>query len=276
MNDLETSLGDISVEKCYRIAKNSELGRHILVTKNVKKGDIIFKDYPLVTGPSRESAPCCVSCYKLLDLSAEAGSEDITDVDEDEEAAPYVRCPKCGWPLCSLECAQNPRHAAECFFLSKVCHQIGNGTIYLIIRPFQAGVEFGPDDTDSLYDVVTVLRCLYLMNTDKKAWEALLSLQEANPEALDKELANRAKMVTALICGTFGLGDIFPMPLVFDICTRLDINSFEVPLSRSSATVQGVYSVACMVEHNCIPTGHRYNLQNSLQIRMAIMAREKL
>ena len=114
------------------------------------------------------------------------------------------------------------------------------------------------------------------MNTDKKAWEALLSLQEANPEALDKELANRAKMVTALICGTFGLGDIFPLPLVFDICTRLDINSFEVPLSRSSATVQGVYSVACMVEHNCIPTGHRYNLQNSLQIRMAIMTREKL
>ena len=107
------------------------------MTKNVKKGDIIFKDYPLVTGPSRESAPCCVSCYKLLDLSAEAGSEDITDVDEDEEAAPYVRCPKCGWPLCSLECAQNPRHAAECFFLSKVCHQIGNGTIYLSFVHFR-------------------------------------------------------------------------------------------------------------------------------------------
>ena len=67
MNDLENSLGDISVEeKCYRIAKNSELGRHIIVTKDIKKGDIIFKDYPLVTGPSRESDPCCVSCYKLL------------------------------------------------------------------------------------------------------------------------------------------------------------------------------------------------------------------
>ena len=66
MNDLENSLSDIAVEKCYKIAKNSELGRHIVVTKALKKGDIIFKDYPLVTGPSRESAPCCVVCYKLI------------------------------------------------------------------------------------------------------------------------------------------------------------------------------------------------------------------
>ena len=69
MNDLETSLGDVSVEeKCYRIAKNSELGRHVVVTRSLKKGDIIFKDYPLVTAPSRESTPCCVACYRLLGM----------------------------------------------------------------------------------------------------------------------------------------------------------------------------------------------------------------
>ena len=110
MNDLETSLGDISVEKCYRIAKNSELGRHILVTKDVKKGDIIFKDYPLVTGPSRESDPCCVSCYKLLDLSTEAGSDDacdLMDVEDDEEPVPYVKCPKCG---CGSTCRCTIKH----------------------------------------------------------------------------------------------------------------------------------------------------------------------
>ena len=96
------------------------------------------------------------------------------------------------------------------------------------------------------------------MTTNKKAWDALLNLQESNPEALDKDLAERAKMVTGLICGTFRLGATFPMELVFDICTRLDVNSFEIPLPTTMATVQGVYSVACMVEHSCIPTGHRY------------------
>merc|ERR1711902_135128 len=89
-------------------------------------------------------------------------------------------------------------------------------------------------------------------------WQQLLNLQEANPNELDAELANRAKMVTALICGTFKLGNVFAKELVFDICTRLDINSFEIPLPSTCATVQGVYSLACMVEHSCIPTGHRY------------------
>ena len=74
---------------------------------------------------------------------------------------------------------------------------------------FQAGVDINPEDTDSLYDVVTVLRCLYLRETNKIAWHQLLNLQESNPNELDAELANRAKMVTALICGTFKLGNIF-------------------------------------------------------------------
>ena len=121
----------------------------------------------------------------------------------------------------------------------------------------QCGVDISPEDTDSLYDVVMVLRCLHLMQNNKKAWAQILNLQESNPESLDPQLADRAKMVTGLICGTFRLGATFPKELVFDICTRMDVNSFEIPVARTLATVQGVYSVACMVEHNCIPTGHR-------------------
>ena len=74
----------------------------------------------------------------------------------------------------------------------------------------QAGVDFGQDDTDSLYGLVTVHGCLHLMTSDKAAWQKLLSLQESNPETLDPELADRAKMVTGLICGTFRLGNMFP------------------------------------------------------------------
>merc|ERR1719438_396614 len=107
------------------------------------------------------------------------------------------------------------------------------------------------------------------------AWHQLLNLQESNPNELDAELANRAKMVTALICGTFKLGNVFAKELVFDICTRLDINSFEIPLPSTCATVQGVYSLACMVEHSCIPTGHRcFNSDMSITVRSAYGAEE--
>merc|ERR1712004_504506 len=91
----------------------------------------------------------------------------------------------------------------------------------------------------------------------------------------NEELADRAKKVTGFICGTLKLGNTFSKELVFDICTRLDVNSFEVPLGRSSATVQGIFTIACMVEHSCIPTGHRcFNSDMSITVRSAYGAEE--
>ena len=241
MEDLETRLGDCVVEDvCYRVEKNSEVGRHLVVTRSVRKGEVVFQDSPLVTGPSRESEPCCVSCYRPLDLTTAVTAEDAEE-DEMESSGPvpHILCPRCGWPLCSLQCSASQRHQPECQLVSR------------------AALQISPEDTDSLYDVITVIRCLHLKKTDSKAWAALLNLQEANPEVMDKDLLERAKMVTGLLCGTFKIGEEFPKEMVFDICTRLDINSFEIPLSGTSATVQGVYSLACMVEHSCIPTGHR-------------------
>ena len=247
MNDLETRLGDCVVEDvCYRVAQSSEVGRHLVTTRRLRKGEVVFQDRPLVTGPSRESQPCCVSCYRPLDLTTALVGQQEEEEEEEEEMevensgpVPHLVCPQCGWPLCSLQCSRSPRHLPECQLLAR------------------AALNISPEDTDSLYDVITVIRCLHLKRTDIKAWAALLNLQEANPEAMDKDLLERAKMVTGLLCGTFKIGEEFPKELVFDICTRLDINSFEIPLSGTTATVQGVYSLACMVEHSCIPTGHR-------------------
>ena len=129
-------------------------------------------------------------------------------------------CPRCGWPLCSSTCANSNNHKAECHYL------------------FQSGCRINAVDSDALYDVVTVLRCLYLRDTNSQAWADLLTLQESNPKELNEELADRAKKVTGFICGTLKLGNTFAKELVFDICTRLDVNSFEIPLGRSSATVQ--------------------------------------
>ena len=101
-----------------------------------------------------------------------------------------------------------------------------------------------------MYDVVTVLRCLYLRDTNPQAWADLLTLQESNPKQLNEELADRAKKVTGFICGTLKLGNTFTKELVFDICTRLDVNSFEIPLGRTSATVQvSARAIVAMLTH---------------------------
>ena len=183
-----------------------------------------------MTGPSRESEPACVSCYRLIDLSCtrpEAGGCSasgvplgVTPPPPEQGPVPHVLCPRCGWPLCSSTCANSNNHKAECHYL------------------FQSGCRINAVDSDALYDVVTVLRCLYLRDTNPQAWADLLTLQESNPKELNEELADRAKKVTGFICGTLKLGNTFTKELVFDICTRLDVNSFEIPLGRSSATVQ--------------------------------------
>jgi len=221
----------------YRIAENEEIGRHVVATREIPKGDVVFRDKPLITGLSRESEPACLACYNKIDITEQTG---------------HVLCARCKWPLCSSSCSDSPVHQPECDFLSK------------------ADVEINAEDTDALYDVVSVLRCLYLRDNDITSWADLLNLQEANPDDMDEEVADRAKKVTGFICGTLKLGASFSPNIVFNVCTRLDVNSFEIPLGRDVAgiQVQGVYNLACMVEHCCIPTGHRtFNQDMSITLR---------
>ncbi|XP_023336991.1 protein msta [Eurytemora carolleeae] len=232
-------------DQVYRIADSPDVGRHIVTTTAIPQGAIILHDKPLVTGPSRDSVPVCLGCYRSIDLQNKYSSED-------EATLPHTLCPRCKWPLCGEECSNSPRHKPECYFL------------------FQSGCRVNACDTDSLYDVIMVLRCLYLRDTDQEAWVSLCSLQSCDPSSMDDELVDRAKKVANLICGTFKLGDKFSRELVFEMCGRLETNSFEIPLGLSSVSVQGVYSKGCMVEHCCTPSVHRtFNSDLSLTIRAA-------
>merc|ERR1711992_27482 len=98
------------VAPCFRIAQSNDVGRHVVTTRKVTKGEVIFRDVPIVTGPSRESEPACVSCYRLIDLTCtrpEVGGCSASGV-------PLGLCPRCGWPLCSSTCANSNNHKAEC------------------------------------------------------------------------------------------------------------------------------------------------------------------
>ena len=204
-----------------------------------------------MTGPSRESEPACVSCYRLIDLTAarpERGGCSaagvplgVTPPPPELGPVPHVLCPRCAWPLCSSACANSALHAAECHYL------------------FHSGTRINAADSDALYDVVTVLRCLYLRDTSPQAWADLLTLQESNPKELNEELADRAKKVTGFICGTLKLGATFTKELVFDICTRLDVNSFEIPLGRTSATVQVGEGLPSSHTDGWPPPGHLHD-----------------
>jgi hypothetical protein len=79
-----------------QVAENDTLGRHLIATRDVKIGEVILQEEPLVAGPSQVTPPVCLGCYRLL---------------TQECASP---CPDCGWPVCDETCARASAHRAEC------------------------------------------------------------------------------------------------------------------------------------------------------------------
>lgn len=82
--------------------KHSPLGgRGMFATRDIRAGELIFTDAPLLIGPRCYSKypPMCVVCYK--------------------SDCPLFPCDNgCGLPICSTECENSTRHAeTECRFL---------------------------------------------------------------------------------------------------------------------------------------------------------------
>lgn len=87
MSQLEdTSLAE--PQKPYRIAISNVMGRYLVANRNLKAGELIIHEQPLIIGPCAESQPICLGCY----------------VDVPKCPKKQYKCPNCGWSLCSSKC----------------------------------------------------------------------------------------------------------------------------------------------------------------------------
>jgi hypothetical protein len=48
-----------------KICHSDKIGRHYVATRNIKPGEIVLREAPLVIGPSQVSVPVCVGCLKV-------------------------------------------------------------------------------------------------------------------------------------------------------------------------------------------------------------------
>ncbi|KAK5646515.1 hypothetical protein RI129_004979 [Pyrocoelia pectoralis] len=82
----------------WTIQYSEARGRGIFANKDIKKGEIIFVDYPLLIGPRTGSDRVfCIICFSLNNIRA---------------------CSKnCGLPLCSEACENSSVHVSECEFI---------------------------------------------------------------------------------------------------------------------------------------------------------------
>lgn len=56
--------------KCspMRVCHNEKIGRHYVATRNIKPGEIVLRELPLIIGPSQVTQPVCVGCLQVNSL----------------------------------------------------------------------------------------------------------------------------------------------------------------------------------------------------------------
>jgi len=217
--------------RAYRIESSPVVGRHLMACRDLKPGDIILKESPLVMGPKMNSRPLCLGCY--------------ADVD-----GRFV-CPRCGWPMCGPQCCAQPGHAAEC--------QVTPAGAKDKIR-VESSKEVQP-----MYDSVMVLRCLHIKETQPAQWQQLVQLQSHRIERKRSGLEEMDRnVIVRFMRETLELEAADD--LIIELCGIIFVNSFELPFNK-----QGVYATASLFEHDCVANATRtFTTRGEIVIRAAV------
>ncbi|KAI9588022.1 SET domain-containing protein SmydA-8 [Glossina fuscipes] len=213
--------------KCYEIASNELLGRHLRATRDIKCGEIIMQELPLIYGPKVASAPLCLGCHSKLPIPDNN----------------YYKCRKCAWPLCGPDCESREDHIDECELMSS--------------RNFTAKIDYIPSKQEmgkkeSAYCVILPLRCLLLKHKSPEAFKKLLNLEDHLQERIDTPLYKvlKANLVT-FIKIILGMNE-WSEEDILRVAAILDTNAFEVRQPAKERKVRAVYPMAAMFSHNCI------------------------
>ncbi|XP_057376965.1 SET domain-containing protein SmydA-8-like [Daphnia carinata] len=222
--------------RAYRVERTLNVGRRLIACRDLKAGDVILQEKPLVIGPKYTAGQVCLSCYSSVDGR--------------------TKCSQCGWPTCGrAECHTNDSdHAVECGLIAS------GGRPIVGSLPVQA------------YQSVMVLRCLALKDQNPGRWEELLQLESHVQERRQGGLedVDRATSVR-LIRDTLGL-DV-PEELILQLCGILMVNSFEQPPMKANSPqgLVAVYSTASLLEHDCVANAIKtFTNKGDIVIRAAV------
>ncbi|XP_068150110.1 SET domain-containing protein SmydA-8 [Drosophila tropicalis] len=224
--------------KCYEVASNEMLGRHLRATRDIKIGEQILREAPLVVGPKVASAPICLGCHRNIVAPVKSMN--------------YYKCSSCTWPLCGKECEQSPHHRGECQLMAQ--------------SNFQSKINFHPDQDqnqerkESAYCVIMLLRCMLLKTSRPEDFARLFSLEDHLKERLETPLYQvlRANLIT-FIKTVLGLREWSEMEIL-RIAAILDTNTFEVRQPKERRKVRALYPGAAMISHDCVPNmRHRFD-----------------
>ncbi|XP_055907545.1 SET domain-containing protein SmydA-8 [Eupeodes corollae] len=225
--------------KCYEVATNDVLGRHLIATRDIKRGEIILREQPFIYGPKVACHPLCLGCHRQL--SAPPPGEKN-----------FYKCSKCSWPLCGAQCEKSPHHLEECQLMAE--------------KKFGCKIDYSKEPKkESAYCVILPLRCILMKLKKPDAYKRLMELEDHLNERLETPYYNvlRANLVT-FIKTCLGFKELDENEIL-RIAATLDTNAFEIRQPSRQVKVRGLYPKAAMISHDCISNA-RHAFDDNMQI----------
>ncbi|KAJ9581776.1 hypothetical protein L9F63_003845, partial [Diploptera punctata] len=201
---------------------------YLVASRDIKAGEVILKELPLVLGPRVDSSPICIGCYKPLPMYQPN------------------HCSQClVAPVCGAQCERTGDHSdVECEILRQATQK-------------------GPLILSDHSQMVLPFRCLLQIknsSTDPR-WNSFLELESHEKERRDTLIWRDHQLNVVEVMRTHELlCSKEEADLMQRICGILDVNSFEVrgPVSKSgdSERLRGVYLRAALMAHDCLANTH--------------------
>nr|XP_018907165.1 PREDICTED: protein msta-like [Bemisia tabaci]XP_018907166.1 PREDICTED: protein msta-like [Bemisia tabaci] len=211
----------------FRLEYSPTMGRYVVANRDIKQGEIILKEKPIVLGPKIASLPVCLGCNRRLKATAM----------DDDDPLEYYKCSKCGWPLCAPRCEDSPNHRDECKLMSE--------------RNYRSPIQYQDSPKkESSYCCITPLRCLLL---PQKEFQRLSGLQSHLDERINTPLYKILKTnLVMFIREVLGLKQ-FDERTILNVAGILDTNAFEIRRNMGNVKIRGLYPRTAMLSHNCKP-----------------------
>ncbi|XP_055373089.1 SET domain-containing protein SmydA-8 [Condylostylus longicornis] len=212
--------------KCFEISSDPVLGRYLRATKDIKQGDVILRESPLIYGPKITSYPMCLGCHKILPIPL-----NLND---------FYKCSKCTWPLCGPQCEKSPQHIEEC----KVMHE----------KKFISTITASKTPKkESAYCTILPLRCIMMKKLNPNGYKQFTSLQDHLEERINTPLYKilKSNLVT-FVKTILNLQDSDENEIL-KTAAILDTNSFEIRQPKNNIKIRALYPSSAMISHDCVP-----------------------
>ncbi|ENN81700.1 hypothetical protein YQE_01906, partial [Dendroctonus ponderosae] len=213
--------------------------RYIVAKKDIKPGEVIISEEPLVIGPCTDCKVQCLGCYKDL-----------------EKEIRLFRCSKCGWPMCSKQCPGIKKHHGhteiEC----------------TILQECKSASFFNYDDLEDLrthFQAIVPLRCLILKTTDPERYAILMDMESHNEirrNIPDLWALNQSRVVNRII-KHWKLTE-FSEEEIHTICGILEVNTFQI--GQQGINIRGLYPTSFLLSHNCVPNTNHTDEEDTYEL----------